>query len=108
MDNFISSAEEQMKIKQNPFSQKTMKNLQNSENLSNKKEDKDEHLNLNLIEFIGNLFFYEDKIPKSEIELTIYFPIQFEALRIACCSTYEDLVESIMNSTIWKNVYGGK
>ena len=108
VDNFISSAEEQMKIKQNPFSQKTMKNLQNSENLSNKKEDKDEHLNLNLIEFIGNLFFYEDKIPKSEIELTIYFPIQFEALRIACCSTYEDLVESIMNSTIWKNVSGGK
>ena len=108
VDNFISSAEEQMKIKQNPFSQKTMKNLQNTENLSNKKEDKDEHLNLNLIEFIGNLFFYEDKIPKSEIELTIYFPIQFEALRIACCSTYEDLVESIMNSTIWKNVSGGK
>ena len=106
--NFFLSTEDQIKKSKNSFSVKTNKNNQNSGIQDNIGEESEENLNFNLIELIGNLFFYEDKIPKSEIELTIYFPIQFEALRIAYCSTYEDLVKSIMKSAIWKNVSGGK
>ena len=100
MDGFITSVEEQTKNLA-PFQEKTNP----LESPENKEEEGDN--NLNLIEIIGKLIFIEDKIPKSEIELKIYFPRQFEALRIAYCSTYEDLLVSIMESNIW-DVSGGK
>ena len=101
LDGFIASVEDQTKNKA-PFQEKTNP-LESPEN----KEEEPEN-NLNLIEIIGKLIFKEDRIPKSEIELKIYFPRQFEALRIAYCSTYEDLLVSIMESGIWTEVSGGK
>ena len=62
----------------------------------------------NLIESIGKKYFTEDLLSKSEIEIVIYYPRQFEALRIAYCCTYEDLIFSITKSNIWTDVSGGK
>jgi 1-phosphatidylinositol-3-phosphate 5-kinase len=62
----------------------------------------------NLIDIIGKIYFPEDLFPQSEIEVTIYYPRQFEALRIAYCCTYEDLIISITKSNAWTDVSGGK
>ena len=62
----------------------------------------------NLIDVIGKIYFPEDLFPQSEIEVIIYYPRQFEALRIAYCCTYEDLIISITRSNAWTDVSGGK
>ena len=62
----------------------------------------------NLIDIIGKLYFSEDLLSQTEIEVIIYYPRQFEALRIAYCCTYEDLVMSITKSNAWTDVSGGK
>ena len=63
---------------------------------------------INFIEKIGKLYFKEDLLAQSEIEVIIYYPRQFEALRIAYCCTYEDLINSITRSREWTDVSGGK
>ena len=62
----------------------------------------------NLIEIIGKLYFPEDLLPQIHIEVIIYYPRQFEALRIAYCCTYEDLLISLKKSSEWTDVSGGK
>ena len=62
----------------------------------------------NLIDIIGKIYFQEDLLSQSEIEVIIYYPRQFEALRIGYCCTYEDLVMSITKSNAWTDVSGGK
>ena len=62
----------------------------------------------NLIHIIGKKYFNEDLLPQSEIEVVIYYPRQFEALRIAYCCAYEDLLVSLTKSNIWSDVSGGK
>ena len=55
--------------------------------------------------------YYEEKIIKTifpEIIVQIYFPRQFEALRIAYCASYQDFLLSISKSKDWKSVSGGK
>ena len=53
--------------------------------------------------------FIEDILPPSiSHEITVYYPRQFEALRIAYCSTYEDFLLTISKSEPWSNVSGGK
>ena len=106
LENFINSAEEPNKTQNAPFQQNPNRSKSNLGHIDNKEEDVEEFINI--IELIGNLSYIEDYLPKKEIEITIYFPKQFEALRMAYCSTYEDLLASIMESTIWKNVSGGK
>ena len=64
--------------------------------------------NINLIEVMGKLYFSEDIFPQSNIEVVIYYPRQFEALRIAYCCTYDDLILSITKSNAWTDVSGGK
>ena len=63
---------------------------------------------INLIDAIGKLYFPEELLPQSDIEVTVYYPRQFEALRIAYCCTYEDLLLSITKSNEWTDVSGGK
>lgn len=46
--------------------------------------------------------------PQLELEVICYFPRQFEALRIAYCSSYEKFVLSVAYSFEWDNVTGGK
>jgi len=62
----------------------------------------------NLINIIGKKYFDEDLLPQSEIEVVIYYPRQFEALRIAYCCAYEDLLVSLTKSNMWSDVSGGK
>ena len=62
----------------------------------------------NLIDVIGKKYFEEDLLPQSEIEVVIYYPRQFEALRIAYCCAYEDLLVSLTKSNVWSDVSGGK
>ena len=62
----------------------------------------------NLINVIGKKYFDEDLLPQSEIEVVIYYPRQFEALRIAYCCAYEDLLVSLTKSNVWADVSGGK
>ena len=71
------------------------------------KVEKDLNLDTVLL-FIYKHFFNEDKIENTEIEVIIYFPRQFEALRIAYCSTLEDLITSISKSYQWKDISEGK
>ena len=101
IENFSKSLEEFIKNRNQdlPFAEKP-------ENVETKQEEIQN--NVNLIDLFGNLHHIEDKIQKSEIEIKIYFPRQFEALRIVYCSTYEDLLVSMMESDVWKNVSGGK
>ena len=62
----------------------------------------------NLINVIGKKYFDEDLLPQSEIDVVIYYPRQFEALRIAYCCAYEDLLVSLTKSNVWADVSGGK
>ena len=78
-------------------------NFINSFNINKIRRNKD-----NLIDCIGKMYFVEDLLPQSEIEITIYYPRQFEALRIAYCCAYDDLLISITKSNKWKDVSGGK
>ena len=64
--------------------------------------------NINIIDAIGKLYFSEELIPQTDINVIIYYPRQFEALRIAYCCTYEDLILSITQSYKWEGVSGGK
>ena len=75
----------------------------NSFNINKVRKNKD-----NLIDCIGKLYFTEDLLPQSEIEITIYYPRQFEALRIAYSCSYDELLMSITKSNKWKDVSGGK
>ena len=56
-----------------------------------------------------NIFFEEKRIYKDpkQIEIIIYYPKQFEALRIAYCTSFEDLLISLSKSTESEN-NGGK
>ena len=56
----------------------------------------------------NTLSFIEDTISDSECEVVVYYPRQFEALRIAYCSTFDELIASITKSKIWADVSGGK
>ena len=62
----------------------------------------------NIIDIIGKIYFPEDLFKQSEIEVVIYYPRQFEALRIAYCCAYDDLLVSITKSNVWADVSGGK
>ena len=99
-DNFNKSLEELIKNRN--------QNLPFDERPDSEAKQEEIENNSNLIDLFGNLHHIEDKIQKSEIEIKIYFPRQFEALRIVYCSTYEDLLVSMMESDVWKNVSGGK
>ena len=99
-DNFNKSLEELIKNKK--------QNIPFDERPDSEARQEEIENNSNLIDLFGNLHHIEDKIQKSEIEIKIYFPRQFEALRIVYCSTYEDLLVSMMESEVWKNVSGGK
>ena len=114
-DNFIASFD---KIKANqkvPFKLKSDPGKEKLKDLKLIEEDKENfeennlnsNLNLNIIDFIGNLNHLEDSLQNSEIDIKIFFPRQFEALRIVYCSTYEDLLASMLESQVW-NVSGGK
>ena len=54
---------------------------------------------------------YEERFinqDSDKIEVIIYYPKQFEALRIAYCSTLEDLLISLNKSKDWDKNTGGK
>ena len=51
---------------------------------------------------------YEDNIIQKQIDVTVYFSRQFEALRITYCATYDEYLSSIAKSHIWDSVSGGK
>jgi hypothetical protein len=50
----------------------------------------------------------ESMLTQLECEIMIYFPRQFEALRISYCATYDEFILSIAKSNVWSNVTGGK
>ncbi len=56
------------------------------------------------------IFFEEKLILKdpNKIEITIYYAKQFEALRIAYCSTMEEFLSSLSKSLEWSENSGGK
>lgn len=45
---------------------------------------------------------------RNEIKVIVYFPKQFEAIRIAYCATYNEFITSLSQSIKWVNVSGGK
>ena len=45
---------------------------------------------------------------RNEIKVIVYFPKQFEAIRIAYCATFNEFITSISQSLKWSNVSGGK
>ena len=82
--------------------------LDNEKNKENQKiiPEFDKICNANRKEYI------EEKIDKgpdsTEYELVVYFPRQFEALRIAYCATFNEFIISMSKSYEWSNVSGGK
>ena len=57
------------------------------------------------------LLFYEEKLFLNEpniIEITVYYARQFEALRIAYCSSMEEFLSSLSKSAEWSENTGGK
>ena len=95
-NNSINNSAQQKK-------KEVLDNFINSFNINKIRKNKD-----NLIDCIGKMYFIEDLLPQSEIEITIYYPRQFEALRIAYCCAYDDLLISITKSNKWIDVTGGK
>ena len=106
INGFIKSIEEQINSNSTKYS--SQNNNENKTGLEHDIKDDEKDNNLNLIDLIGTLYFVENSIPKSEIEITIFFPRQFESLRIFYCSTYKEFLKSLKESNAWKNVSGGK
>ena len=52
--------------------------------------------------------FEEDKLPITELKVTIYYTRHFEAFRILYGSPYIDFLYSIIKSQEWSSVSGGK
>jgi hypothetical protein len=52
--------------------------------------------------------FIENETYSKTCEITVYYPRQFEALRIIYCATYNEFILSIAKSLSWQNVSGGK
>jgi hypothetical protein len=52
------------------------------------------------------LDIYEENL--YEIEVIVYFSRQFEALRVSYCASYDELLFSLVKSTCWSEVTGGK
>ena len=88
----------------NSFNKAKLRKRENFQEFSKKPNEN----NINIIDAIGKLYFPEELIPQSDINVIIYYPRQFEALRIAYCCTYEDLILSITQSYKWEGVSGGK
>jgi hypothetical protein len=108
LDNFIASFDSLKENQNVPFKTKSETNKELKDlKLNEEYNNDDDYLYINIIDFIGNLHYIEDCIENSEIDIKIYFPRQFEALRIVYCSTYEDLLASMLESEVW-NVSGGK
>jgi len=90
----------------------------NNEIYENKTPDKNKSLLSSLKELKEKvrekrpLFFEEKLILKlsemNDIEITIYYPKQFEALRTAYCASLEDLLISLSKSAEWSENSGGK
>ena len=89
-----------------------------SEAYENKTPDK----NISLLSSLNELkekarekrpLFFEEKLilnlsEMNDIEITIYYPKQFEALRTAYCASLEDLLISLSKSAEWSENSGGK
>ena len=58
--------------------------------------------------FPKNESFEEDKLPLTELKVTIYYTRHFEAFRILYGSPYIDFLYSIIKSQEWSSVSGGK
>ena len=52
--------------------------------------------------------FKENSLPEENLKIKIFFPKQFECLRILYCATYKQFLKSIMKSNVWADVSGGK
>ena len=93
-------------------------NINNNEIYENKIPDKNKSLISSLKELKEKvrekrpLFFEEKLILKlsemNDIEITIYYPKQFEALRTSYCASLEDLLISLSKSAEWSENSGGK
>ena len=110
--NNSSSANKNIELKKNEILSKFINSFNKAkiakrENIPEFSKKPNEN-NVNIIDTIGKLYFEEELIPQSNIDVTIYYPRQFEALRIAYCCTYEDLILSITKSIEWTEVSGGK
>ena len=57
---------------------------------------------------IKKLHFIEDNFHSSQIDVIVYFPKQFEALRITYFCSFDDLIYSLTRFTKWKSNSGGK
>ena len=59
-------------------------------------------------DFPKNDTFEEEKLPITEIKVTIYYTKHFESFRILYGATYFDFLHSIIKSEEWSSVTGGK
>ena len=59
-------------------------------------------------DFPKNELFEEDKLPISEIKITIYYTKHFESFRILYGASYFNFLHSIIKSQEWSSVTGGK
>ena len=112
-------------------------NIRNSFNPSNSNYNNEENNNLNNKENINNnninkqntflslfnnynfddikkkfkfkkITFKENSLSEENLKIKIFFPKQFECLRILYCATYKQFLKSIMKSNVWADVSGGK
>ena len=109
----------QIKIEINEETNKYKENLKkiNQENLNNSNNNNNNIL-FEVPEFeaeykLNKKNYFEDSIIKkskkfNEIEIVIYYPKQFEALRLAYCATYNEFILSISKSEKWTKINGGK
>ena len=52
--------------------------------------------------------FEEEKLPTTELKVTIFYSKHFESLRILYCASYFEFLYSIIKSQEWSSVTGGK
>ena len=57
---------------------------------------------------IQKLHFVEDTFHSSQIDVVVYFPKQFEALRLTYFCSFDELIYSLTRFTKWKSNSGGK
>ena len=89
-------------------------NLNNKDNLNNKQNTFLSLFNNYNFDDIKKKFkfkkitFIENSLSEQNLKIKIFFPKQFECLRILYCASYKQFLKSIMKSNVWADVSGGK
>ena len=118
LNNIASNIRNSFNPSNSNYNNEDNNNLNNKENINNNNINKQNTFlslfnNYNLDDIkkkfkFKKITFKENSLSEENLKIKIFFPKQFECLRILYCATYKQFLKSIMKSNVWADVSGGK